>query len=155
MHSLTNFTTLLEELISFTGSLIEIEAQKLESAQKNLVTFIEESMKKEQAAILKLRGLDRRREQIQDELGWSHLSFRDILSKASDQERAELEPRFQILTENLKVLKNTSESAADIMRTNLHDIDLLISAQDPSGNKKYTPDGTTPKPAGHFTNTKI
>ena len=69
MHDLNDFKAVVGDLITLLEEFNEIETAKLDAIQKNRVTFVEENMKKEQAGIMKLRGLDKKRESIQKDLG--------------------------------------------------------------------------------------
>ena len=56
MNDFTDFKKIIEELIALFDHLIPIEQEKLDAAIKNRVTFVEDCMHKEQAAVLQLRG---------------------------------------------------------------------------------------------------
>ena len=73
MDQFSNFIKLLNDYIALFDALIEVEQEKLIAAKKNRVTFVEEAMKKEQVFILKLRGFDKKREQLQQKLGFYSL----------------------------------------------------------------------------------
>ena len=62
MNDFTDFKKIIEELIALFDHLIPIEQEKLDAAIKNRVTFVEDCMHKEQAAVLQLRGLEQKRE---------------------------------------------------------------------------------------------
>ena len=62
MHDLNDFKAVVGDLITLLEEFNEIETAKLDAIQKNRVNFVEENMKKEQAGIMKLRGLDKKRE---------------------------------------------------------------------------------------------
>ena len=77
------FEEVIRKMISLFEELKIVEQKKLESVQKNKITFLEDSMNKEQACILKLRGLEQERERIQKENGWENKKFRQILEIVS------------------------------------------------------------------------
>lgn len=90
MNDFTAFTKVIEEFITLFDHLIEIEQEKLDAAVKNRVTFVEDCMHKEQAAVLQLRGLEQKREAEQKHLGMEGYTFRQILEEAPK--------RFQLLS---------------------------------------------------------
>ena len=81
MGEFSNFSKLIEEFIEFFEELIPVEQEKLDAAVKNRVSFVEECMHKEQAAVLRLRGLEQKREKEQERLNLAGCTFRQILEK--------------------------------------------------------------------------
>ena len=84
MEHFESFCQLLQEYIDLFDHLIQIEEEKIEAVNKNQITFVENCMNHEQAAVLKLRGLELQREKSLEELGCSGLSFRQIIEKRPD-----------------------------------------------------------------------
>ena len=83
MNDFTDYGKIIEEFITLFDNLIPIEQEKLDAAVKNQVTFIEDCMHREQAAVLQLRGLEQKREAEQRRLGMEGYSFRQILCLTS------------------------------------------------------------------------
>ena len=81
MNDFTDFKKIIEELIALFDHLIPIEQEKLDAAIKNRVTFVEDCMHKEQAAVLQLRGLEQKREAEQIHSGrfWSRRRKKRLL----------------------------------------------------------------------------
>lgn len=158
MHSLDDFKAVVGDLTSFLEDFNQTEREKLDAVQRNLVTFVEEAMKKEQASILKLRGLDKKRESIQKDLGWEGMSFQQILSQVNDVDRAELKPLFEKLNASLHQFNDARDSAQKALEINLHHINMLLAQKAAEENKSYNSKGDAQKPkkaARHFTDTKI
>ena len=70
MNDFTDYGKIIEEFITLFDNLIPIEQEKLDAAVKNQVTFIEDCMHREQAAVLQLRGL----KQSRGVLGWKDIA---------------------------------------------------------------------------------
>ena len=87
MNDFSQFTEIIKEFIALFDNLIPIEQEKLDAAVKNRITFVEDCMHKEQAAVLKLRGLEQRREAEQKRLGMEGYTFRQILEHVPDDDR--------------------------------------------------------------------
>lgn len=158
MHNLNDFKTVAGDLISLLEEFNKMETEKLDAVQHNRVTFVEESMKKEQAAIMKLRGLDKKRESIQKDLGWEGMSFQQILSQVNDVEREELRPLFEQLNRSLKQFQATKDSAQKALEINLHHINQLLVKKAAEESGAYNSKGNAKKPEKpdrHFTNRKI
>ena len=139
MDQFSNFIKLLNDYIALFDSLIEVEQEKLIEAKKNRITFVEEAMKKEQVFILKLRGFDKKREQLQQELGFSSLSFQQILERSSGKEQEQLLLLFPRFKERMLLLQEVSENAKKMIEINLHTIEKALAQQKiPSTEQKQT-----------------
>ncbi len=158
MHSLDDFKAVVGDLITFLEDFDKTEREKLDAVQRNLVTFVEEAMKKEQAGILKLRGLDKKRESIQKDLGWEGMSFQQILSQVNDVERAQLKPLFDKLSNSVRQFNDTKDSAQKALEINLHHINTLLAKKSSEESNAYNSKGNaqeSKKTTRHFTDTKI
>jgi hypothetical protein len=132
------FIAVIKNLIHLFQDLIQIEQDKLVAAQKNRITFVEDSMNKEQAAILKLKGLDRKRENCQEQLGYKGCTFRQILSKVSGDNYVQLKQLFEELSEHVILFQDINESAQSLIEIKLHKIDkAIINSQNKKANKKH------------------
>ena len=105
------FIAILEDLIHLFQDMIQIEQDKLVAAQKDRITFVEDCMNKEQAAILKLKGLEKKRETCQERLGYKGCTFRQILSKVSGDDYTQLNYLFEGLSEHVRLFQDINNSA--------------------------------------------
>ncbi len=124
---MNDFISVIEDLIRLFQELMVIEQSKLEAVAKNRITHVEDCMNQEQAAILKLRGLDKKRETCQEELGWKNDTFQQILTKASEPERSQLKKLFDSLTHQVRQFQEINESARSMIEINLHMINKEIN----------------------------
>lgn len=107
-------------------------------------------MKKEQAATLRLKGLENEREKSQEKMGVKTLTFRQILEQFPD-ERAELQPLFAELTSNIQRFQDMNEGANTILKTKVFRIENAIHAKE---GGIYSETGAPVQREKHFTNTK-
>ncbi len=124
---MNDFISVIEDLIQLFQELIYIEQSKLEAAAKNRITHVEDCMNREQAAILKLRGLDKKRETCQEQLGCKDYTFQQILSKTSGAEHNQLKKLFDSLTHHVRQFQEINESARSMIEINLHMINKEIN----------------------------
>lgn len=122
------FISIVNELIKLFSHLCEVEQKKLHTVEKNRVTLLEDCMNEEQAAILKLRGLDNRREKCMQNLGLEGATFQQILERVSDEDREHLQPLFHELSEKVRQFQELSDSAKAMIEINLHHINQVIAA---------------------------
>lgn len=124
---MNDFIAVIEDMIQLFQDLVSVEQVKLEAAKKNRVTYVEDCMNKEQAAILKLRGLDKKREDCQEQLGMKGDTFQQILSKVSeDDSRNRLKELFDRLSRQVRLFQEISDAARTMIELNLHMIDKAI-----------------------------
>lgn len=155
-NDFSQFVKIIEEFIALFEELILIEQEKVDAAVKNRVTFVEECMHKEQAAVLRLRGLEQKREKEQTELGMENYRFRQILEEAPEDVSATLRPLFDQLSRQVQTLQSLNDSARDIIEVNLHVIQSSL-ASDPTGKSTYSAAGkkSNSNQKNHFTSRKV
>ena len=155
MKDFSVFIEIIQDFIRLFDALNSVEQEKLDAAIKNRISFVEDCMKKEQAAVLRLRGLEQKREAAQKELGMEGLQFRQILEKAPDDVAVVLRPLFSRLSEQVRTFQSLSSNAKDIIEVNLHVIQSSLSSE--SGNKgTYSETGRrTDNTKTHFTSRSV
>ncbi len=155
MNDFTAFTKIIKEYIALFDHLIPIEQEKLDAAVKNRVTFVEDCMHKEQAAVLQLRGLEQKRETEQRRLGMEGYTFRQILESAPEEADV-LNPLFDQLAERVRSFQSVSASAKDIIEVNLHVIQTALASEGP-GKATYSAAGQKKddNKRNHFTSRSI
>lgn len=78
-----DFLTIIGDLRDTAHKIAQIEEEKAVAVSLKRHELLEGFMKREQAGILKLRGLDQHRVRLVKLLGWESLSFSQILEKVS------------------------------------------------------------------------
>lgn len=126
MNTIHDFIDIIHDIISFFEELTLVEQNKLEAIHTNNIARMEEYMKKEQAFILKLRGMDKKREQIQKELGYENFTYREIIDHSPDDIKDTLNQLYQKLEQKLTVYKSVSNHANSAIELNIHKIDTVI-----------------------------
>ena len=94
MHDLSVFQELIRQLIELFDRMIPLEQSKLEVVSHKQVAKLEDIIKKEQAEIMALRGLDQKRERIQADMGWKDMTFQEILKQLPEEQRPEVKELF-------------------------------------------------------------
>lgn len=148
------FENIIRELIAFFDQNQALEEAKLKAAEENRPAAVEDYMTKEQAIILKLRGLDKKREEIQKQMGWEGKSFRQILELLSEEERVKFSQLFEDLSQRVKVFQSTNESALEIISLNLRQIRAAIKEKDTKGIYNQDGDSVEAQPR-HLTNRRV
>lgn len=154
MADLSGFQQLIQQFIALFDRMIPLEQSKLEVVSQNQVTRLEDIIKKEQAEIMALRGLEQKREKLQAELGWKDLTFQEILEHLPKEQQMEMKQLFDDLAGRVKSFQNITESSKTLMEINLHAINQMIARQ-AGGTQTYREDGSVETGAAHFTDRRI
>ncbi|MCI8950178.1 MAG: flagellar protein FlgN [Lachnospiraceae bacterium] len=136
---LQEYASVIEELTQLAGSISQIEEKKTQAAADKEHQKLDGYIQKEQALILKLRGLEQRRIRLSDSLGWESMTFRQILEHASPDQKEVLEPVFNSLEQQLLQLEAARKASEQIIHVRLHELQVLIAraeggSYDESGN---------------------
>lgn len=156
MEKYTEFNALIKDFIELFDTLIDVEQKKLDAVIANDIAKVEESIKKEQAVILQLRGLERHRESAQVSMGMKDLTFREILEQAPEDVSKALTPMFQELTQKVHTFQSINDNAKDAINVKLHHIQSMLNPSG-AGSKVYSASGTGTSTGSsseetHFTN---
>lgn len=144
------FQRVIREMIALFHQFNGIEQMKLKSAQANHVAAVDECMTREQALILKLRGLELEREKYQKEAGYEGMKFREILVAVSSEEREVLSPLFDELSREMQLFQQVKGDAEEVMRNNLR---MIRKAMDSKGGT-YSEKGKSKPETTHMTSRK-
>ncbi len=122
------FEQVIADLTKVIQQLTTIAQFKLKAASQKQVATIDECMTKEQALIMQMKGLERKRERIQEELGYGGLKFQELLAKVPLEKRESLLPMFDLLSREIQLFQVISEDAAKIMQVNLREVNKALEA---------------------------
>lgn len=124
-----DFAVVIEEAARLAGDIARTEADKAQAASSRQHHLLDGYVQEEQAQILKLRGLEQRRQRLARGLGWDSLTFRQILDRASEPQERRLAPLFEELERQLGRLKDSKGAAEQMINVRLHELNLLIARQ--------------------------
>lgn len=109
----------LEEL---TG----IEQTKTRAAMQGDLESMEKCMKREQALSMSLRGLDRKRESMMEQLGMKGVPLRGIMDHCPEGAEAETEAAADALRRQYSIFQAASEVARNTLECNLRVIENMM-----------------------------
>ncbi len=146
------FTAVIRELTVLAGDIAQVEEAKAEAASLKRHERLDGFIQKEQAQILKLRGLEQHRMRLAGELGWESLTFRQILERAEDDQKRVLTPLFDELSRQLDRLQQSRKASEQIIRVRVHEIETAIAQQ--QGTSYDNSGNTTPGSSPHVNKMK-
>ncbi len=128
---------MIDELIAVLGEIrdlleqnIPLEKEKLKAVQENKVAVVEDCMLKEQAILLKMRGLEKRREKILKDAGYEGRTLRDLSADLDPDEKGRLQPAIDEFLLTVQNFNSLNEESMKLIRLNLHQIEKAVSAGD-------------------------
>lgn len=159
MENIDKFKVVIQEMIEFFEQFQALEKAKLEAVSRNDILYLEECMKKEQAEILVLRGLERKQIEVQKELGFENATFREIIDLVPVEQKAELEAMYKQLSNSIDIFKSTTEGIKKSIELNLYAIEnalnKMVENKKHSNGKEALDGSNEPKKNHSFTSKKV
>ena len=84
--SFEEFTAVIQDLTAVVADIGKVEDAKARAAAEKHHQLLDGYIQREQAQILRLRGLEQHRIQLAETLGWNSLTFRQILERAPQEQ---------------------------------------------------------------------
>lgn len=147
--------TILEETNHFLLEVTQVEQKKYEATLENNVIVVEDCMKKEQALLLRLKGLDKKRERALQTLGKPDATFREVIATLPEAEKAPLENMFAQMQQNLKKYKEVETNAQNALEFHVHCIDKKLEQLQGNKGKMYEGHGKVKQTTKSFTSRKV
>ena len=144
---LEQYVTIIQDLAAVVQQIAIIEETKAEIAANRLHQKLDSCIQKEQALILKLRGLEQHRIKSQEAIGFGTLTLKQIKESASSEQLLTLSPAFEALETQLKRLEHARQAAEQMISVRIHEMEVFaqwgqsydnggkVSSAAPSQNK--------------------
>ena len=117
------------ELSALLSSLCDLEDSLSISASNNAKDKIDALVTEAQPTLLRFKGLEKKREKLQKELGLVPVSLPSILEKAPDEEKEEWAESIENLEKNLHRFIQSKETADRIMQVRLIDFSQKLEGK--------------------------
>lgn len=125
--TILDFNSIVLSLIELIKELTSIERDKLKAVTANDMEALNSCIKYEQVQGLKLKGLDKKREQIQASLGYENRTFKEMIPLLAEDQRKESKKLYftlQQVTDEFNAVNNSVKTALDV---NIHSINTSLS----------------------------
>ena len=149
---MNEFQKIIANLIILFREMTALQNIKLRAARDKHIAVIEECMTKEQAMILRLKGLDKERQEKQEALGFGGMKFQEILKHLEGTQREELLLLFDELSREIQMYQEVSEDVACIIKVNLRQLHKGLEGQ---GDKLYMNGGKEEDKGSHLMSRSI
>ena len=119
----------LSELSLLVSALCDFEDSLSIAASKDAQEEINALVTEAQPTLLRFKGLEKKREKLQKELGLAPTSLSALLKEIPEEEREEWAEKIEALEKNLNRFINSKENADRILQVRLSDISLQLEGK--------------------------
>ena len=119
----------LSELSLLVSALCDVEDALSVAASKNDEEEINSIVTNVQPSLLRFKGLERKREQLQKELGLAPSTLYALLAKIPEEEKSEWAESIESLEKNLYRFIQSKENADRIIQVRLSDISIQLEGK--------------------------
>lgn len=145
MTTIIDFHNIVIHLIELLEALIAIEKEKLEAVTSKNLDTLNNCIKNEQVLVLKLKGFDKKREQILSTLGYHGLSYKEIIARLPAEQKEESIKLFTTLQQATDEFHAINDSVKIALDVNLHVINTTLSKLGINPETQQTPSGNNLK----------
>ena len=119
----------ISELSLLVSALCDFEDSLSIAASKDAQEEINALVTEAQPTLLRFKGLEKKREKLQKELGLAPTSLSALLKEIPEEEREEWTEKIEALEKNLNRFINSKENADRILQVRLSDISLQLEGK--------------------------
>lgn len=136
MGNIHDFFKLAGELTDLLKILKTIEENKLLAITEKSLTKLDACIKDEQVQVMKLKGLEKKREQVQASLGYGGLTFRQIINSLQAEDKKEAKELFNGLQKATNNFNSINKSVKTALEVNIYSINNLIKKTNANSKKR-------------------
>lgn len=151
----TAFLQLLDEYASYLEETGRMEAQKRDALLSNQLEKIQRTLQQQQAVVMQLGNLEKRRAELQQACGFGGLSFRQILAKLPEEEQPHAEAILKRFEAAVQEIRFNNDKAMDIAQDKIKIISQIIPEEISEGEAYAPPSVKAAKPAVKMLEKKI
>ena len=129
MDKLKEFYKFMLDYTAFFEGLLDDEKQKLEAVLSYNLKELEQSVSMQQAAVMKLESMEKRREELQNQAGYEGKTFKEILADVDEESSKALGDVFHRLEDAISMIKFYNQKSMDVVKLNLNTINDSTSAE--------------------------
>lgn len=123
------------------GEMTASEQEKRQALLAQDMTRLEAVLPVQQAMVMKLESLEKKRAEAQNAAGFAGLTASAILERLSKEDRAQLEPLFRETRETAAQYSELNRAALEIANTELRIMDQIVRTAGVEGSGLYGQNG--------------
>ncbi|MDD4843170.1 MAG: flagellar export chaperone FlgN [Anaerotignum sp.] len=141
MTTIVDFNQIILSLIELFKALSFVEKDKLKAVTSKDLDTLNACIKNEQVQVLKLKGLDKKREQVQAALGYENRSFKEIIALLPEEQKKESKELFAMLEQATADFNAVNDSVKTALDVNLHVVNTKLSKLGINPDMEQVPSG--------------
>lgn len=130
MSATEKFCDFMEEYVSFFEAMQMDEKEKLASMHGHNLAQIEQVVSKQQASVMEVTNLEKKRLALQKDAGFEGLTLRELLPKLEDGHRQTMQQRLERLERAVDNIKFDNEKSMEAAENNLRLFGFLDTSED-------------------------
>ena len=142
LKTATEFFSLMEKHIALYTELFALEDAKLQDINKNNYKALDYYVKKEEALVLRVRGMESAREKFLKENALDGLKMREIIERLPTESKAQGQEIFEKFSKIVNKVNAVNKKSMFISEIRMHNLQKAIARAE---HKDEQPTGTTIK----------
>jgi len=126
---------MLKESAELYKDFLELEYKKYDAVIKDDIVILDDIVAKEQVFYLKMRGLEKKREKLIEEMGMKDKTLKQIIELSDEEQKLMLTEAYDELHKLIFDVKKTSNLCKTVIEVRLHRIHNAMSQM---GEKENT-----------------
>lgn len=114
-----NYYDFLTEYVDFLEYIASAEDEKLKIILSNKLTELQKSISIQQTNEKKMENMEKKRISLQEEAGFSHMTFSDIVKNSSENIKEQLETLFSRAEAAVSKIKYLNARSMDVLKMNM------------------------------------
>lgn len=136
---------IMNDTIDSINQMIDLQNQKIELSNQDNIAIIENIMRKEEAVLMRLRGLDKKRDDLLAANNIKNTSFIDIINDDDTKLKSSMQETYKTLKDKLDELSEKKQIATNIIKSNISKISLMLDRIDYYNSASYNQMGEITK----------
>lgn len=116
-----------ESLLAFYKNLLSFEQEKYDVLVSGKVNELDSYLKKEQAYVLKARGLDQTREKMLEEAGATGGTFRELIPELEVSKQEPMNQLYQEISDTVNQIQNINKRFSKMTHLKLNLVSKILS----------------------------
>ncbi len=127
--SFNNYTAFLTNLCAELDNLTELQKKKIDAIDTHNLESIDECIKQEQAASLKMRGLEQQRIKVLNELGLVGVKMTDMAEKSPDEFKDEIKQLVELTVASHNNFLQHQSKVKQLIHRNLNIVETSLKSR--------------------------
>ena len=140
MEAIKKFYTLMCDYDAVLERMLKLESSKIRIIASGTSAGLDNCMREEEAEMLRMRGLDVKREELLKTMHMEGKTIEEIIATPAAAQIPELQPLCMRMKERTRLLKERTKSTSNMLRSRLSVINKVISGNSGAA-ESYGKDG--------------